>query len=211
LGGLLALASIDVQTLDRLAGRKIGYSLAPLEPVLWGTVLDCVGVDPSSMTWVNVGYSSMAALVAGHVDAIGAFRNYERLQLEELGYEAVFFPQEEYCVPMTWELVLVCHPALVEERGEGVAAFVRALERGIDWTVDNPGEAAVIFFSRFPDLDDALNRRSFEETRSLYARGSSYGDERIWEELQRYLVEHELMDLEFPVAELYVLHPAACP
>lgn len=210
LGGLLALADTEVPTLDRLAGRTIGYSLAPLEPVLWGTVLDCVGVDPSSVKWVNVGYGAMAALIAGHVNAIGAFRNYERLQLEELGYDAVFFPQEVYCVPTTWELVLVSHPALVEERGEAASAFVRALERGIEWTVSNPGEAARIFFSRFPDLDDALNRRSFEETRSLYARGS-VGDERIWEDLQRYLVEHELMAREFPVGELYVIHPESCP
>ena len=126
-------------------------------------------------------------------------------QLQALGYDAVFFPQEEYCVPGTLELIVVANPTLIEERGEAATGFLRAVARGNDWTVDHPSEAADLFFSRFPDLDDPLHRRSFEETCLLYADDASYGEQEEWEELQRFLAESGLIERVFPFSELCVL------
>ena len=145
----------------------------------------------------------MTALITGNVEAIGAFRNYEVLQLEELGYEPVFFPQEDYCVPTTYEILLVTHPGFVSERSEEAAAFIRALVRAIDWTIANPEEALALFFDRFPDLEDKLNRRSFEATLPLYAVGADHADDGVWEPMQTYLVENGLMLQGFPMGELY--------
>ena len=205
LGGLVALRERGIDRLEDLVGGRIGYALAPLEPILWQTVFECAGVDPSELAMVNVGYNTVASLVTGNVDAIGAFRNYEVLQLADLGYDPIFFPQESFCVPTTYELILVVHPELLEERNDEAAAFVLALSRGIDWTLEHPDEALALFFDRFPDLDDALNRRSFEATSALYAAGAYHVDVGIWEALQTYLVEQGLMENEFPVEELYTI------
>ncbi len=203
LGGLVALRERGVEQLEDLTGGRIGYALAPLEPILWQTVFACGGVDPSGLEMINVGYNTVAALLTGNVDAIGAFRNYEVLQLEELGYDPIFFAQEAFCVPTTYELILVAHPEFIEERQHEAAAFVRALARGIEWTLEHPADALTVLFDRFPDLDDALNRRSFDETLPLYAVGSYHADADVWEALQAYLVAQGLMMSEFPVQELY--------
>lgn len=203
LGGLLALRDRGIETLDDLAGKRVGYALAPLEPILWGTVFACAGLDSGDYELINVGFNTMIALVAGNVDAIGAFRNYEVLQLEELGYEPVFFPQEDYCVPMTYELLLVAHPAFVVERSEEAASFLRALNRGIDWTIAHPLEALAQFFERFPEQEDELNRRSFDRTLPLYAMGMNHANELVWNTMQTYLVEQNLMEQSFLMDELY--------
>lgn len=203
LGGLLALRDQGIETLEDLVGKRVGYALAPLEPILWGTVFECAGIDSDDFEMINVGFNTMIALVAGNVDVIGAFRNYEVLQLEELGYEPVFFPQEDYCVPMTYELLLVAHPDFVVERKEAAAGFLRALNRGIDWTIAHPMEALTQFFERFPEQDDELNRRSFEQTLPLYAVGTNHADEGVWDTMQSYLVEHGLMEQSFLMDELY--------
>ena len=203
LGGLLSLGGQGVEMIDDLSGRKIGYALEPLEPILWGTVVACAGLPPSEFELVNVGFNTMIALVAGNVDAIGAFRNYEVFQLEDLGYEPVFFPQEEYCVPTTYELLLVAHPDFVTEQAAVAGAFVRALVRGIEWTIEHPEEALQQFFDRFPELDDDLNRRSFDATLPLYARGADHTDEGIWDGMQAYLVDNGLMGRSFASNELY--------
>jgi putative hydroxymethylpyrimidine transport system substrate-binding protein len=203
LGGLVALGSRGIESLEDLAWHRIGYALAPLEPILWETVLSCAGVDLSGLEMVNVGYNTVTALITNNVDAIGAFRNYEVLQLEELGYDPVFFPQEEFCVPRTYELILVAHPDVVAEQGKAVSGFLTALSRGIDWTIEHPDDALSLFFDRFPDLDDELNRRSFERTLPLYAIGANHADEQVWDVLQAYLVEQGLMAVGFPMNELY--------
>jgi len=203
LGGLLALKDNGIEALADLAGKRIGYALAPLETILWETVFECAGIDPSGLQLINVGFNTMTALVTGNVEAIGAFRNYEALQLEELGYQPAFFPQEDYCVPTTYEILLVSHPEFVSEREPEAAAFLRALVRAIDWTIAHPADALVLFFDRFPDLDDDLNRRSFESTLALYAVGARHADDAVWEGMQTYLFETGLMIQQFPIDELY--------
>ncbi|MCK5246299.1 ABC transporter substrate-binding protein [Candidatus Bipolaricaulota bacterium] len=203
LGGLLSLRDHGIEVLEDLSGKRIGYALAPLEPILWETVFECAGIEPSELELINVGFNTVTALITGNVEAVGAFRNYEVLQLEELGYEPVFFPQEDYCVPTTYEILLVSHPKFVSERRAEAASFLRALVRAIDWTIEHPADALALFFERFPDLDDDLNRRSFESTLSLYAVGATHTDDEVWSTMQAYLVEHGLMVQEFPIEELY--------
>ena len=203
LGGLLALRDHGIDVLEDLSGKRIGYALAPLEPILWETVFDCAGIDPSGFELINVGFNTVTALITGNVEAIGAFRNYEVLQLEELGYEPVFFPQEDYCVPTTYEILLVSHPEFISERSEEAAAFLRALVCAIDWTLEHPADALALFFERFPDLDDELNRRSFENTLPLYAVGAHHADDEVWSTMQTYLFENGLIVQEFPIDKLY--------
>ncbi len=202
LGGLVALRGRGIETLEDLAGGRIGYALEPLEPILWQTVFACAGIDPSGFELINVGFNTVTALITGNVEAIGAFRNYEVLQLEDLGYDPVFFPQEDYCVPMTYELILVANPTFLSDRADEAAGFLRALVRGIDWTLAHPDDALTAFFHRFPDLDDDLNRRSFGATLPLYAVGAGHSDDAVWETLQSYLVDQGLMSQAFPVEEL---------
>ncbi len=203
LGGLVALRDEGVGILDDLAGKRIGYALEPLEPILWETVLQCAGIDAADVNLINVGFNTITALLAGHVDAVGAFCNYEVLQLEELGVEPIFFPQEDFCVPTTYEIILVTHPNFLKDRTTEAEGFLRALARAIEWTTDYPADALGIFFGRFPELDDPLNRRSFDVTVPLFARGAFHADETVWAEMQQFLLANELMTKAFELDELY--------
>jgi putative hydroxymethylpyrimidine transport system substrate-binding protein len=98
LGGLLALKS-RISRLEGLRGKRIGYSLEPEEPVLWRAMLGCVGLGPGDYELINVGFNTVSALLSGAVEAIGAFRNYEKILIELEGEETVFFPMEDYCIP----------------------------------------------------------------------------------------------------------------
>jgi putative hydroxymethylpyrimidine transport system substrate-binding protein len=193
LGGLLSLRGHGVETIDDLRGKWIGYSLAPLEPILWRTMLGCAGIGEDEVRLVNVGFNTMQALLAGSVDAIGAFRNFEPIQAELEGGDPVFFPQESHCIPATYELVLVVHPDLIAERGEDLSAFLRALARGIERATSEPDAAFGAFLAAYPDLDDELNRRSFEATLPLYADGARHDDIDVWSAMRDYLTEHGLI------------------
>lgn len=203
LGGLLSLRERRIETIDDLRGKRIGYSLAPLEPILWRTMLGCAGIGEDEVRLIHVGYNTMQALLAGSVDAIGAFRNFEPLQAELEGGDPIFFPQEDYCIPATYELVLVVHPDLIEERGEDLRGFLRALAFGIERTTADPDAAFGAFLAAHPDLDDELNRRSFEATLPLYANGARHDDVEVWSAMRDYLAEHGMIDEQLPVEGLF--------
>ena len=203
LGGLLALLDNGIAAAEDLSGRRIGYSLAPLEPILWETMLRCVGVLVDEVELVNVGYATVASLLAGSIDAIGAFRNFEPIQVELQGAEPVFFPQEEYCIPATYDIVLVAHPSVIEERESDLRVLLDVLSEAIAYTRGNPATAFSRFVSAHPDLDDELNRRSFGVTVPLYAAGVRHDDPEIWRAMQAYLFENGLIATEFPLNALY--------
>ena len=203
LGGLLSLVDLGVEELSDLRGRKVGYSLAPLEPVLWRTMLSTVGVEPGEFELVNVGMSTVAALLSGKVDAVGAFRNFELIEVELLGEKAVFFPQEDYGVPNTYEILIVANPELFQERAREVRGFLTALARGIAFTLDQPEAAFDAFLSLYPDRDDELHRRSFSATLPLYAEGARHDDVDRWVGMQDFLCQNGLVDRVFPLEELY--------
>ena len=203
LGGLLARGDDTIETLADLRGRRIGYSLAPLEPVLWETMLACAGIGIDEVTLVNVGYNTVVSLLAGGVDAIGAFRNYEALQVGLLEEEPVFFPQEEHCVPDTYDIVLVARQNASEAAKKDMVAFLDVLARAVDSTRARPDDAYALFLDGNPDLDDELNRLSFEATLPLYAVGLRNDDAAQWTALQEYLFSHGLIKRMFEVEELF--------
>ena len=53
LGGLLSLKEYGIGDLSDLCGRRIGYSLTPLEPTLWRTMLATVDVGIEEFELVN--------------------------------------------------------------------------------------------------------------------------------------------------------------
>ncbi|MEW5825414.1 MAG: ABC transporter substrate-binding protein [Candidatus Bipolaricaulota bacterium] len=202
LGGLLALAESGVAAPADLAGRPIGYSLAPLEPALWRTMLECAGVSPRAVDLVNVGFNAVQALLTGSVAAIGAFRNVELLQVELLGRAVVFFPEEDFCVPATFDLLWVARSDVLAARGDEVRGFLAAVDVAVEVSRAAPDEALTALFGAFPELDDELSRRSFAATIPLYADGLRHDDEATWDAVQRFLVAQGLMQEPLPYADL---------
>ena len=203
LGGLLSLTEYGVGALLDLRGKRVGYSLTPLEPTLWSTMLATAGVAADQVEFVNVGFNTVLSLLSHRVDAIGAFRNFEVIQVELLGHEPIYFPQEDYGVPSTYEILLVINPELVETRPNALQALVAGLARGIAYTRENPQEAFEIFLRAHPDLDDALNRQAYEATIQLYAENARHDEPQKWTRLQGYLFDNGLMTQEFRLPELY--------
>ena len=203
LGGLLSLQETGVGQLSDLRGRRIGYALAPLEPTLWRTMLASVGAADDAFELLNVGFDTVISLLSGNVDAIGAFRNFEVIQVGLLGKTPVFFPQEDYGVPDTYEILLVTSEQCLERRSEALGGLIRGLARGIAYTRAHPEEAYRFFLRSHPDLNDELNRRAYAVTRPLYAEGARHDGEEKWELMQAYLLKHGLMDRAFRLEELY--------
>ncbi|MDD5264242.1 MAG: ABC transporter substrate-binding protein [Candidatus Bipolaricaulis sp.] len=203
LGGLLALADGAMDSLSDLAGKRIGYSLEPLEPVLWRTMLRCAGVDPNVVELIPIGYSTVASLLAGSVDAIGAFRNFEPIEVELVGRPGVFFPQEAYCVPATYELLFAVHPDLATERSEDLRTFVAAVADAVSRSQADPDAAFAAFLRANPDLDGELDRRAYAATLPLYAGGARHDGAGVWGTLQAFLFENGIIGDLWPIESLY--------
>lgn len=215
LGGLLVLRGRGISRLEDLRGRRIGYALEPEEPILWRAMLGCVGVEPGEYELINVGFNTVSALLSGAVEAIGAFRNYEKILVELQGKETAFFPMEEYCIPDNYELVFVASEAAIAGRPGVLRGFVAALARAVEFTLRDPNRALDDFFSANPELrelDYELNLRSFLATILYFGGSPCVDDPERWGPLQDFLFAQGLIAQEAALEELFTaeLLPADC-
>jgi putative hydroxymethylpyrimidine transport system substrate-binding protein len=199
LSTILFLKSSGIKKPADLRGRTIGYSVEPLYRVLLEAVAEKGGLKPGDYKAVRVGFNLVPPLLSGKVDAvIGAFRNYEAIQVELEGKQVGILPLEENGVPDFYELVIIASEKTVKERPALVLAFMRALSQGIDYMFGHTQEAFGMFVKAHPDLSDELNRRAFTATLP-YFKGSPLQDAARWSAMQSFMKARGLIKKESPV------------
>ena len=215
LGGLLALKERGIRTLADFKGRTIGYSLEPEEPVLWTAMLETAGLKPGDYQLINVGFDTLPALLTGQVDAIGAFRNVEKILIEvQERKETVFFPFEEHGIPDHPQLVFIANETIAQQKSELLKKFLRAVARAVALTLQEPDRAFALFLRANPDLqrEADLNRRFFDATLVLFASAPCHNQLEKWAKLQSFLFERKLIERPSALSQLVTvsLLPPEC-
>ena len=89
--GLYWLKSSGIQSVKDLAGKKIGNPAGDGARTMWPALAKKVGIDPGSVTWVNIDANSkLSALKAKTVDATTSFFNLHHVFARELGSDMGF-------------------------------------------------------------------------------------------------------------------------
>ena len=202
LSSILYLKSSGLKTPADLKGRKVGYSVEPLYRVLFEAVAENAGLTPSDYEIYRVGFNLAPSLLTGKVDAVvGAFRNYEAIQIELEGRQVGIFPLEEHGIPDFYELVIITHPMEIKTRPKRVRAFMRGLTKGIHQTINEPEDSLETFMKVHPDLRDELNRRAFAATLPFF-KGSPSQERTRWVEMQQFMIGRGLAKKATPLEEM---------
>ena len=204
LNTIVVLDESPIRTIADLKGKRVGFSVAGLEDALLEGVLQPHGLTMDDIEKVNVNWSLSPSLIAGRVDAvIGAFRNFELNQMDIAGYPGRAFYLEEEGVPPYDELIVVAHRDTLDR--PAYRAFVDAVERGVQYMVNHPGEAWKLFVAGDrKDLDDELNRRAWRDTLPRFALRPAALDRRRYERFAAFIVERGLAD-SLPPVETYAV------
>jgi putative hydroxymethylpyrimidine transport system substrate-binding protein len=219
LGGLLAVKERTIEKITDLRGKKIGFSVEPIEPALYSVMLRNSGIDPKDVELVKLDFLALLpALLAGRLDAIGAFRNFEPVRVELANLTPVFFAQEAHGAPDYYELVFIARRELIEKRPETLRRFLRGVARGVFLLMADPIEAKKAFFEALPELHDALNSKAFDRTVSSFFGAPCSGELAKWRAAQDFLVESKIVARSLPLETIYTdkllpdeLFPRGCP
>ncbi len=142
----------------------------------------------------------MPALLSGKVDAVlGAYWNYEAIQLREKGRAPRVIRIEHAGVPTYDELVIAARESDVRDHPDRIRKFLAALAAGTQDLAKHPGDALL---AANRDLDPKLQRAAVKATLPYFEpkAGEPYGymDPGEWRSFTTFMHDNRLLKLASP-------------
>jgi NitT/TauT family transport system substrate-binding protein len=163
---VVSLAEAGIETAEDLAGETVGTPVTEGASYIgWLAFLREQGIAPEAVDLQVIGYTQVASLTEGRVDAAICYAMNEPVQLRESGYDI-----NVAYLDRSVDLVsngLITNEETIEAQPELVQAVTRAFLRGLQYTLDHPDEAFEITLERIPEMDEptqALQRAVLQES-----------------------------------------------
>ena len=200
LTSIISLPAAGIRSPKDLEGKRVGTAGIDYQEAYLNTILLDAGVSPSKVRKRNVGFNFSSTLLAKRIDAsLGAFWNYEGVQLRLEKRNPRIIRVEDVGVPDYDELVLVANESALERDSDKLRAFIGALARGTDDLKRNPEEGIEALLRANRDLDEKLQRASVKVTLPLFSapRGRPYGwqEPDAWNAFASWMRDNKLISL----------------
>lgn len=189
LTSIVSIGSKHITTPADLRGKTVGDAGIPYQHAYLTTILARAHVPVSSVREVNVGANLVPAMLSGRVDAtLGAYWNYEAIQLQQLGKRPNVIRMNQVGVPTYDELVVVARES--ELTGGQIALvrrFVQALARGYQSVRSDPTAAVANLIRANPSLSPKLQLASVKATlSSFFPSGTDAGEPWGWQDQSQW-------------------------
>lgn len=136
--GLYWLKSSGIASIKDLAGKKIGNPAGDGARTVWPALAKANGIDPASVTWVNIDANSkLAAVKAKSVDATTSFYNLHHVFQRELGADMGFLAWKDAGVNPYGNTVIV-NGDFLRKNKTAVASFVKVTQKAFAACVATP-------------------------------------------------------------------------
>jgi len=214
---------------SKLAGKTAAAPPGDVQRAAWPLLAKAVGIDPNSLTWVNVeAAAKIVSLCEGKVDATPFFYDAVETLWRACGGKdkVITMPYWKYGVDI-YGMVIVANPDFVEKHPEVVKGFLDALFKATQWSILNPNEAIKIMRDYQPQLDHNLTLSQWlieittmqtdriknnylgyiddvQMMKTIKAVAEAYGVPEIKVEDvvdKRFLPQYKLPDVNYPVPE----------
>jgi putative hydroxymethylpyrimidine transport system substrate-binding protein len=207
---MLYLKKSGIRTAADLKGRRIGYSVESIDLPLMHAVAAYAGLKPIDYTPVNIKFNLTSSLLTGQVDAVmGAFWNYELLEVEREKQPGAYLALEQHGVPTYSEMVLISSDAFLKSNWDSARRFVLAVQEGINFARSNPKAAFDLFSKSNPEAKEDLDREAFRISVPLFANTQVQSKEQ-WARWAKFAKDHSLISTAVGVEDL-IANVAAKP
>jgi putative hydroxymethylpyrimidine transport system substrate-binding protein len=207
---LTSIVSIGKQGISspaQLRGKRVGDAGIPYQRAYLTTILAHAGVPVSSVKDTNLGFNLVPGLLSHHVDAVlGAFWNYEAIQLAQLHKHPNVIRVDQVGVPTYDELVLVVTRKTLSTKTDQLRRFVQAVARGYEAARRDPQTAVNALLQAVPGLDPKLQLASARATLSAFfpsdpSKPWGWQDASTWNAYGQWLLNNHLISNPAAVAD----------
>jgi putative hydroxymethylpyrimidine transport system substrate-binding protein len=200
LTSLMSIGSSKVRSPKDLAGRRVATAGIPYQSAYLKTILAKAGVDPGSVKETNVGFNLVPAMLSKRADAtLGAFWNYEGIDLKQRGKDPRIFRMEDLGVPTYNELIFVARRQDLDQLGASkLRRFLQATARGHQLLRKDPAVGVDALLKADDGLSRKLQAAAVEETLPVFFPGDAkrpfgWQDPDAWRAYAAWMFENKLL------------------
>lgn len=150
---VVSLEESGIATPADLAGKRVGIPmLKGASYIGWQVFAREAGIDGGAADLQVVGYTQVASLTEGRIDAAVCYAMNEPVQLRAMGHEVRSFFLDAYTdLPSNG---IITNDQTISQEPELVRALNRAFLRGLEDTLADPDAAFAIARAAIPEMDD---------------------------------------------------------
>jgi NitT/TauT family transport system substrate-binding protein len=203
--GVISLVDVPLERPEDLRDLRIGI------PETFGAsyiglraLLDVAGLTEADIDLQAIGYTQLAALTSGTVDAVVVYANNEPIVLAQQGTSFSALYAADYVDLVS--AVIVSSDGFVAAQPETVERFVGAFLKGVSDVVSDPDAAFTICEAVVEGLSDnaAVQREVLSASVELWkAPQLGLMSQEAWAQAQEVMLSAGLIDTARPVEQLY--------
>ncbi len=203
---VVSLEDVPLQEPADLIGRSVGIpGLYGASYIGWRALLYAAGIDEQEIPLESIGYTQVASLTEGQVEAAVVYAANEPVQLRQAGYEPNIIYVADYI-----DLVsngVITNEKTIAEKPELISGLVRAVLRGLRYTIDRPEEAFEMCLQYVPEAGgenrDAQMAVLKESIKFWESDRLGYSDPSAWETSQEFMLQVGLVEMRTDVQEMF--------
>ncbi len=199
LTSIVSVGSKHITNASQLRGKKIGDAGIAYQRAYLTTILAHEGIPKNSVQEINVGSDLVPAMLSGRVDAtLGAYWNYEAIQLAEKGKHPNVIHMEQVGVPTYNELVLVVRRSMLTEHIDVVRRLVQAMARGYQSVRRDAAAGVQSLVNANPGLDPKFQLASVRATLPVFFPANpsnpwGFQDQNQWNSYGQWMLSQHLI------------------
>ncbi len=205
----IAIFSLKEKKIEKpqdLVGKKVGLpGFFGATYTGWRALLYSANVKESDIKTQEIGFTQVAAVTQGVVDAAAGYLNNEPVQLQMQGREINVIRVAEYSRLVG--IGLVTSEKMMNEKPQVVRGMVIALMRGIRATLDKPDEAVAIFVQAVPEAGGSnlkMTEAVFQATLDLWmSPHPGYVDPAAWAASYKFMKDAGFIKTDFDITKAY--------
>jgi putative hydroxymethylpyrimidine transport system substrate-binding protein len=207
LTSIVSVGSQHIRTAGQLRGKTVGDAGIPYQHAYLQTILAHAGVPSRSVKEVNVGADLVPAMLSGRVNAtLGAYWNYEAIQLARMGKHPNVIRMNQVGVPNYDELVLVVREKTLAEQPDVIRRLVQAMARGYESVRNDPSAGVANLVKANPSLDPKFQAAAVQATLPAFFPTNSsqpwgYQDPVQWNSYGQWMLSNHLISNPAAVAD----------
>ena len=207
LTSIVSLGRERLRTPAQLRGKRVGDAGIPYQHVYLDTILAHAGVPARSVKEISVNENLVQALLSNQIDAaLGAYWNYEAIQLAQMGKHPNVIRVNHVGVPTYDELVLVVRESTLARHPDEIRRLVQAIGRGYESVRADPSMAVANLIRANPGLDRKFQTAAVNATLPAFfpsnpAKPWGWQDQSQWNAFGRWMISNHLISNPAAVAD----------